>query len=179
MNSLSEFVFNLQEGKKPDDRNNHSDTCRIMEELVDKYGTFPKTDPDQSRRQGGLHLRGRETIVCSVESYRFVKLIDCFVQLLTGVTGFLASFLLHQLSALPTTEVTRIVCLVRAEDDEIALSRIKAVLRKRGLRSNLHKVDVHAADLSQPDLGLIPKVFARLLKEVSIVIHASPIVPTG
>ncbi|MEU4567082.1 amino acid adenylation domain-containing protein [Micromonospora sp. NPDC023956] len=92
------------------------------------------------------------------------------VILLTGATGFLGSFLLHELLA-HTDD--RIVCLVRAADDGQARTRIHQALRGRRLwRPELDdRVEAVAGDLTAPALGLDPHRWDRLAGELTAVLH--------
>lgn len=95
--------------------------------------------------------------------------------MLTGATGSLGAFLVHQLATLPNDVVERIVCLVRADDDEAALWRVGSVLDKRGLDTPPPRYEALAADVSQKYLGLNEAKYHELLDSVDVVIHVSVI----
>lgn len=89
---------------------------------------------------------------------------------LTGATGFLGAFLLHEL--LVATEA-KVHCLVRAGSIGEG---------KRRIRSNLHAYSLWEAqwdartiavpgDLSRPRLGLTPEAFAVLSERIDAVYH--------
>ncbi|HKO93235.1 MAG TPA: thioester reductase domain-containing protein, partial [Polyangiaceae bacterium] len=69
----------------------------------------------------------------------------------------------------------RVVCLVRAEDDHAATLRLRVALRARGLSlSQLsERVQVLAADLARPRLGLSERGFQHLVRECDVIYHAA------
>lgn len=91
------------------------------------------------------------------------------VVILTGSTGMLGSYLLHLLGCNP--RVSKIICLNRAADGGRS-QQVKA-LADRGLNVGIMdtKAEFYHADLSKPDLGLGPEVYARLQVETDRVIH--------
>lgn len=104
------------------------------------------------------------------------SLSDADTVLLTGATGFLGAFLLHDL--LETTSA-RIVCLVRFNDPSeynvpMAIARLRRNLLDLGLwkDSLLHRIQVLPGNLSQTRLGLSPDDFDTLAARVQVIIHA-------
>lgn len=93
--------------------------------------------------------------------------------MITGDTGSLGAFMLDQLRRLPPDTVEKIICLVRAENDQIARERIAESLKQRGLVADATGFEVYAADLAEGDLGLSAEVYGCLVEEVDIVIHVS------
>jgi thioester reductase-like protein len=95
--------------------------------------------------------------------------------LLTGATGFLGAFLLHEL--LSGSDAV-IHCLVRADDPAAAVER----LRKNLAAYRLEVADLEdrvvpvIGDLSKPLLGLTPEAFAQLAETVDGIYHAAAIV---
>lgn len=96
--------------------------------------------------------------------------------LLTGVTGFLGAFLLHDL--LESTSA-RIICLVRfndPEDDDQAggVARIRRNLLDLGLwrDSIMERVEVLPGNLSRTRFGLSPQAFDDLAARVQVIVHA-------
>src|SRR5205823_5245532 len=90
--------------------------------------------------------------------------------LLTGVTGFLGAFLLHEL--LQQTQAD-IYCLVRAADAEHAILRIR-----RNLETYLlwdarleERIIPVIGDLSQPRLGLAEPQFQALSRQIDLIYH--------
>lgn len=97
--------------------------------------------------------------------------------LLTGVTGFLGAFLLHDL--LENTSA-KIICLVRfnepEEDDQAGgVARIRRNLLDLGLwrDSIMERVEVLPGNLSRPRFGLSPEFFDSLASRVQVIIHAA------
>ena len=78
--------------------------------------------------------------------------------LLTGATGFLGAFLLHEL--LVTTDST-VHCLVRARDTEDGSRRVLENLRSYGLDtgSSAGRLVIICGDLAKPRLGLTEAAF--------------------
>ena len=69
----------------------------------------------------------------------------------------------------------KIVCLVRAENDEAATQRIKDNMAQRQIEFDVQnpKLEIRAADLTKRDLGLTVPVYSSLVKEVDMFIHVS------
>ncbi|MCP4654876.1 MAG: amino acid adenylation domain-containing protein [bacterium] len=90
--------------------------------------------------------------------------------LLTGATGFLGSYLLHDL--LEHTEV-EVHCLVRAEDDKEARKRIRAALESRSIwrRSFAARIVPVAGDIDLPKLGQTRRQFDQLAREIDVIYH--------
>ncbi len=90
--------------------------------------------------------------------------------LLTGATGFLGAFLLHEL--LTTTSAT-VQCLVRARDPEEGRRRVLENLRSYGLATSaaLHRIVALTGDLAQPRLGLSDVAFDELAAGVDTIYH--------
>lgn len=90
------------------------------------------------------------------------------VVLLTGSTGGLGSYLLHEL--LENPDVGEIVCLGRSADAE---ARQRASMAEKGLSTEFDsgKVSFLHADQSEPQLGLAPEVYRGLLEKVTDIIH--------
>ncbi|GAA2612953.1 amino acid adenylation domain-containing protein [Actinomadura fulvescens] len=90
--------------------------------------------------------------------------------LLTGATGFLGAFLVHEL--MKTTEA-RLVCPVRARDADDGLRRVEAALRRWGLPLDglAQRVTALPADLGEPGLGLGDERFADLAAQSDLILH--------
>ncbi len=80
--------------------------------------------------------------------------------LLTGANGFLGSYLLDALLAVPSLRVT---CLVRGADHAAAVARL-------GVRGTHARVSVVAGDLALPQLGLSDVAFDALAKATTEVV---------
>ncbi|KAJ6015215.1 hypothetical protein N7540_009806 [Penicillium herquei] len=97
--------------------------------------------------------------------------------LLTGVTGFLGAFLLHDL--LENTSA-KIICLVRfsdPEDDDQAggVARIRRNLLDLGLWRDtiMERVEVLPGNLSRARFGLSPETFDDLATRIQVIVHAA------
>ncbi|ASU77501.1 hypothetical protein CDG81_03340 [Actinopolyspora erythraea] len=89
--------------------------------------------------------------------------------LLTGATGFLGAYLLDRL--VRRTRAT-VLCLTRAEDDQQALTRIAANMRRYGLSFEevAHRVVPLPGDLARSGLGVGSR-FDELAERVDLVVH--------
>jgi thioester reductase-like protein len=92
---------------------------------------------------------------------------------LTGATGSLGVFILSKLSALPSEVVKKIVCLVRAENDDSAAQRVFDMAKQRGISVGAEKIEVYSADLAKDHLGLTEDIYEKLADQVDDVIHVS------
>jgi thioester reductase-like protein len=91
--------------------------------------------------------------------------------LLTGVTGFVGAFLLHEL--LVRTRA-RVHCLVRARSAADARERVVATLRGYGLPTDdLGRVTAVVGDLAQPQFGLPGEQFTELASRVDTIVHSA------
>jgi amino acid adenylation domain-containing protein/thioester reductase-like protein len=90
--------------------------------------------------------------------------------LLTGATGFVGAFLLHDL--LKTTSA-QIYCLLRAEDLEQGKLRLKRNLESYMLWGETFGKRIHPilSDLGEPQLGLSNEVFEQLAEQVDVIYH--------
>ncbi|RAH59463.1 hybrid NRPS/PKS enzyme [Aspergillus piperis CBS 112811] len=102
---------------------------------------------------------------------------DADTVLLTGVTGFLGAFLLHDL--LESTSA-HIICLVRftdpADDDQPGgVARIRRNLLDLGLwrDSIMERVEILPGNLSRTRFGLSPEAFDELAARVQVIVHAA------
>jgi len=89
---------------------------------------------------------------------------------LTGATGFLGAFLLHEL--LEQTQAN-IYCLVRAKTIEEANQKLRQNLRRYFIADRHLDLRIFPVlgDLSQPYLGLFPKDFHRLARQIDLIYH--------
>lgn len=94
---------------------------------------------------------------------------------LTGGTGFLGVYLLHNL--LTTTSAT-IHCLVRAQDSASGMQRLQSTLETYNLWNEHHAARIIpvVGDLSQPLLGLSPTAFDTLAQTIDVIYHNGAIV---
>jgi hypothetical protein len=101
-------------------------------------------------RNGG----GQSSVSSVVEACALTRAFAS-IQVVTGATGSLGSFLLEQLSNLPSDIVEKVVCLVRADNDLKGRLRVEKVVDRA------------------PQLGLTGEVYAELAEKVDVIIHAS------
>ncbi|MGA4721895.1 amino acid adenylation domain-containing protein [Fictibacillus nanhaiensis] len=94
---------------------------------------------------------------------------------LTGVTGFLGAFILHEL--LKQTKAS-IYCLVRASNDVSALIRIKESLSSYGLwdESQAERIIALNGDLSKVNFGLKQNKFNFLASIIDVIYHNGALV---
>jgi thioester reductase-like protein len=90
------------------------------------------------------------------------------VALLTGASGFLGIFLLHELCS----RLDKVYCLLRTPDAEPIRHKAKVA----GLDVDMSKVHVVAGDLEQVKLGLGPDVWQRLGEDVDLIVHCGAFV---
>lgn len=89
--------------------------------------------------------------------------------LLTGANGFLGS---HIVGELQQRGATRIKCLVRADNHATASKRLQSAALKYRLDLRFQDLEVVAADLGKPRLGLNELAFQQLMEGVDRVVHA-------
>jgi amino acid adenylation domain-containing protein/thioester reductase-like protein len=89
---------------------------------------------------------------------------------ITGVTGFLGAFLLHELLEQTSAQIH---CLVRAKTSVEGDRKIQANLKKYLLWSeNYHaRITSVPGDLSQPRLGLSVEAFQKLARQMDVIYH--------
>ncbi|MFI6041783.1 amino acid adenylation domain-containing protein [Nocardia sp. NPDC051321] len=91
--------------------------------------------------------------------------------LLTGATGFLGGFVLHELLA----RGRHVTCLVRATDPDAALNRLQRNADRLGIGRNLRRCTLVAlpGDISRPLLGLTRAQYDELTASVSAIYHCA------
>ncbi|MEB3357175.1 MAG: thioester reductase domain-containing protein [Synechococcales bacterium] len=90
--------------------------------------------------------------------------------LLTGATGFLGAFLLHELLQQTDAEI---VCLIRAESQAAGWQRLKQTLHNYGIwQADFNpRIIVQPGDLAQPLLGLSTHDFQVLAESLDGIYH--------
>ncbi|WP_380182490.1 amino acid adenylation domain-containing protein [Kalamiella sp. sgz302252] len=89
--------------------------------------------------------------------------------LLTGASGFLGIYLLAELQRqLPES---RIVCLVRADDDAAALQRLRVAAARYQLSLKLAQIEAWPGDLSRARLGMDEERWHTLAESVDGIYH--------
>ncbi|KAJ5356079.1 Acyl transferase/acyl hydrolase/lysophospholipase [Penicillium concentricum] len=93
---------------------------------------------------------------------------------ITGVTGFVGAFLLHELLELNIIAY----CLVRADDVIQATQRLVRILEGYGLwkESYMPLINPVVGDLTQPLLGLDEEAFEKLAGRVDAICHTGALV---
>lgn len=93
--------------------------------------------------------------------------------LLTGATGFLGSYILHELLNGPTK--AHVIAHVRAEDAKTGLNRLENAMKAYGLWSqawvDTSRLQVVCGDISRPQLGLSQVSWNKLSDSVDMIIH--------
>ncbi|MET0400202.1 MAG: amino acid adenylation domain-containing protein, partial [Longimicrobiaceae bacterium] len=133
--------------------------------------------PGGPRGRGGTDWRAEAALDPAIRPDRApaADAADPAALLLTGASGFLGAFLLHELLERTGAAVH---CLVRAPDAAAGLRRIRDGLAAHGLWRERHAGRVVAlpGDLAAPRLGLAEGDFARLAATVDAVYHAGGLV---
>ncbi|KAK5626701.1 hypothetical protein RRF57_002416 [Xylaria bambusicola] len=90
---------------------------------------------------------------------------------LTGATGFLGSYILHELLEGPAH--ASVIAHVRAKDAASGHARIESVTKAYGLWSPCwqSRLSVVVGDITKPSLGVSQDSWDRLSQEVDIIIH--------
>ena len=90
--------------------------------------------------------------------------------LLTGATGFIGS---HLLRSLLFDTAARIICLIRAPDDEAAAARLLQTLRHYRLDEDycVERITAISGDLALPRLGLTDAAYERIARSVDAIVH--------
>ncbi|PWY90216.1 NRPS-like enzyme [Aspergillus heteromorphus CBS 117.55] len=88
---------------------------------------------------------------------------------LTGATGFVGIFLLAALAR--RSDVEKVACLVRAEDEPSARRRLEEALHKYSLSADMAKVIALPGHLDQAQLGLSPEEYDAYAEWSSVVFH--------
>lgn len=92
---------------------------------------------------------------------------------LTGATGFLGGYLLHQLL---TTTRTETYCLVRATDTAQANRRIVDHMASYGLWNEAYRRRIHVVpvrDLADPQFGMSDDAYRELARTVDVIYHSA------
>ena len=100
-----------------------------------------------------------------------LKLSEPQTIFLTGATGFIGAFLLHEL--IQQTSAT-IYCLVRVQHPSEAHLKLRSTLVKYGLdTAHLARIIPVVGDLSQPQFGLTERQFQTLADSIDTVYHSA------
>lgn len=95
--------------------------------------------------------------------------------LLTGATGFLGAYLLHELLQQTSAQIH---CLVRASDDVAAMQRLHdhLVFYKIWDDAYANRVVPIIGDLAKPQLGLTEATLERLAAQIDMIVHNGALV---
>ncbi|MDO7900032.1 amino acid adenylation domain-containing protein [Pseudomonas citrulli] len=94
---------------------------------------------------------------------------DVHKVVVTGANSFLG---VHIVEALLAWGATEVACLVRASAGQSAAQRFARALQDNHLTHlDLSRVSVHAADITQPQLGLPDDVYARIDRTFGALVH--------
>ncbi|WP_111766002.1 thioester reductase domain-containing protein [Nakamurella deserti] len=91
--------------------------------------------------------------------------------LLTGATGYVGAYLLHELLRRPDL---RVICLVRAQSVAAGRDRIEKNMQRYDLpfsAAGSERVEVVLGDLAAPRLGLTDAVWADLACRSDVIVH--------
>ncbi|MGY2254698.1 amino acid adenylation domain-containing protein [Pseudomonas reactans] len=94
---------------------------------------------------------------------------DPYKMIVTGANSFVG---VHIVEALLATGATKVACLVREKSGESAMARFIHALREYHLEHlDLSRVQVLAADVSLPRLGLANDTYEALAKDFGVLVH--------
>ena len=103
--------------------------------------------------------------------------------LLTGANGFLGHILCLEWLEKLATKKGKLICLIRAKDDQAARQRLDqafggldARMEKRYQRLAYQHLEVLAGDVAAPNLGLGEVTFQRLAQKVESICHPAALV---
>ena len=92
--------------------------------------------------------------------------------LLTGATGFLGIYLLHEL----LEHVDKVICLQRCDSAVAGKGALRRKAQEAGLAIDFLRVEVISSDLAAADLGLDAGQWHRLAEEVDAILHCGAFV---
>lgn len=98
---------------------------------------------------------------------------------LTGATGFLGAFILHDLLTRFPAKETRVICLVRAKSETLGMERLRRTAEAHLLYDPSlweGRVEVMVGDLGSPHFALEEAAWTRLVQEVNVIIHNGALV---
>ncbi|KAG7192232.1 large subunit of alpha-aminoadipate reductase [Scheffersomyces spartinae] len=111
----------------------------------------------------------------SLKGLDFTKTINVFV---TGVTGFLGSFIVHDLLTTRPNVDFKIYAHVRAKDRTAGLERLRTTCKTYGIWSDswTEKIEIVIGDLATPQFGLANEEWTKLTDTLDVVIHNGALV---
>ncbi|KAJ9609061.1 large subunit of alpha-aminoadipate reductase [Cladophialophora chaetospira] len=95
------------------------------------------------------------------------------VVFLTGVTGFLGSYILKDLLDRKEPQVQKVIVLVRAKDESTAILRVKTTSQAYGVWEDSWQSRIHCivGELGPAHFGLSDALWQQVVSEVDVVIH--------
>lgn len=152
------------------------DHVRVTLNARDGYNAAVQADLPTVLR-ADIELAPEFKLASSEQTVAACPLSEAKTILLTGATGFLGGFLLHDLIQHTTA---RIVCLIRFNapyrtDRSAAMARLRRNMLDLGFwdHSMLDRIDVLPANLSRNRLGLVPEVYESLVETVDVIVHCA------
>ncbi|EXJ67997.1 uncharacterized protein A1O5_08612 [Cladophialophora psammophila CBS 110553] len=144
---LAAAILNIRDSKSVETR----DVVKEMEQLVAKYGVFPKHVP--------VPLKSLE---------------NCIV--VTGATGSLGAHLVAQL--VHREDISEVCCLVRASSETSARQRVIRSMQERAVYHELplklrRKISCYASDFSKANLGLDDRLYASISAKITSLVHCA------
>ncbi|KII91221.1 hypothetical protein PLICRDRAFT_27968 [Plicaturopsis crispa FD-325 SS-3] len=99
---------------------------------------------------------------------------------LTGATGFLGAFVLHDLLSRPASRVQKVVCLVRGATAEVGLTRLKEGSVDRGVWNDAwvesQRLEVVTGDLGKELFGLSRETWDQIAATADVIVHNGALV---
>ena len=144
--ALAKHLYSLRTGEPEED----SDEIATMQEMIAKYSQFEDID------RAGLPKASSNVV------------------LVTGATGSLGAYLVASL--LKLSDISQVYALVRASDMLSARDRVLDQLSSRRIaltESEVSKLTVYPADLSQPDLALSQDQLQLIRSKLTHVVHSA------
>ena len=163
IHALRGDVLSEESEEKEEEKETNKDESKDLEDLVDR------------------DLRLLDGISFDASSMRQNKKQS--VAILTGATGFVGAYVLHQLLIQPEESTrklskTIVVCIVRGGSDREARQRVQKNLVKYDLWRDLlsvprTKLRVLAGDLALPKFGLRDEIYDNLRRNVTEIYHCA------
>ncbi|KAA8571059.1 hypothetical protein EYC84_000419 [Monilinia fructicola] len=155
--ALTKYIKAVQNGHTPDDDEN--ETQRMIS-IVEEFGNTLKDETTEAS-----------------SFYDFIEDLDETI-VITGVTGTLGVNIVSLLRSIHASKkAVRIVCLVRARNDDEARKRVEEVVRYHNIHQDLVStttiIEYRAVKLEQTELGLSRDVLDDLRKYGTTIIHAA------
>lgn len=111
----------------------------------------------------------------SLEALDFSKTVNVFV---TGVTGFLGSFILRDVLSSRAKGSFKVYAHVRASSKEAGLDRLRRTGKTFGIWDEdwVNNIEIVLGDLAKPQFGLDDKAWKDLADNVDVIIHNGALV---